>query len=470
MKEESKTYRCRRIMSDIGKPWYPADYGDWISFEEAQALSHGKILWWTWPGLQDEWLQPEQHRYDGPVDKPVFSKEGNMYFGKWEKHETKNWYMWHGFGIYYRHNGEIFIGDWYKGKLCGLGHRLWSPYSDCWNENVKRGSVIQKDGIGKPFLYVGRFVDNWKHDECAAAILKDGTTRVGPWAYNQPVGDWWKDHLVLKATYEVDRLLAFATSSDSAEEVAGQPNTEIEISAQPLKTTSIFAGQVLSNEVHEQQVSVKGTVASSIQVSKADRQQISAEGLGSYASLQPSDFGNSSIPEIEITFAEEYEVLDINYDQEQVSALADWLMVAVVGNGADPHEMETYARELWKLGLHSEALIQDTCSTFDVICWRWMKPYHRKVLLQWVQKNCAGNQFQRQLTWITEWLSNAVIGYNADPLEMGYYARKLFVRGHHSISSIQEKVKSEDIDSFDWMKPMHKRLFLSRYKHVRAAV
>lgn len=428
-------------MSDVGKPWYPADYGDWITFEDAQARSHGNILWWTWPGRQEEWLQPVQHRSDGPIDKPVFSKEGNMYFGKWEKHETDNLYMWHGFGIYYRYNGEIFIGDWYKGKLCGLGHRLWSPYSDCWKADVKRGSVIQKDGIGKPFLYVGRYIDNWKHDNCAAAILKDGTARVGPWAYNQPIGDWWKDHLILKATYDVDRLLAFAKTSDQSE-TEDQTSTGREHSTEdPVKSTAILVDRV----------------------NQTDK-------LGRYASLQPSDFGNSSMPEIEITFLNEHGFSDSSYDEEQISALAEWLTDSVIGNGASPEEMYEYALELWRMGLHSTELIKTTCSTFDVICWRWMKPYHRKTLLEWVQRNCAENQFQRQLTWITEWLSNTVIGYDADPLEMGYYARKFFVRGHHSISSIQEKIKSEDVASFDWMKPMHKRLFLSRYQHHRTAV
>ncbi len=447
-------------MSDIGKPWYPANYGDWLSFEEAQKQSHGGISWWCWPGREDEWLAPEQHRPDGPLDKPVFAKAGHMYFGKWEKHETEDWYMWHGFGIYYRSNGEIFIGDWYKGKLCGLGHRLWSPYAEGWMENVKQGSVIQENGVGKPFLYVGRFVDNWKHDKAATAILKDGTTRVGPWEYNQPVGDWWKDHLVLKKTYEVDRLLAFAAKSDMEE------TDEADLASPSLKAKSILVGNLLSNEGDERQISV--AEAKEMSVKDLDQQQMpKLKQLGRYSRLQPSDFPRPSSPEIEITFTEKYEIPNLVYDKEQVAALTEWLTISVVGNGADLCEMERYARELWVMGLHSETLIKKTCSTFDVICWRWMKPYHRKVLLRWVQINCADNQFQSQLNWITEWLADSVIGYDADPLEMGYYARKLFVRGHHSIAAIQEKVKSEDVDSFDWMKPVHKRLFLSRYKHSR---
>ena len=64
---------------------------------------------------------------------------------------------------------------------------------------------------GLPFIYIGRYKDYHRDDPHARVILKDGTTRIGPWKNNGPVGDWWEDHAKRTTTpEELAKLLSFA--------------------------------------------------------------------------------------------------------------------------------------------------------------------------------------------------------------------------------------------------------------------
>jgi hypothetical protein len=150
-----------------------------------------------------------------------------------------------------------------------------------------------------------------------------------------------------------------------------------------------------------------------------------------------------------------------SYNMQQLSALVNWLMVDVIGSNPSQDEMEQYARHLLDLGLHSSLMITSTCTTADAANFSWMKPFHRRCFVLWAHKNCE-NYYQRQLVSITTWLQFEVIGNDADIMEMGYYARKLVSVGFHSVKMILAVCTYEDVDAFEWMKPVHKRLFLMR--------
>jgi hypothetical protein len=150
-----------------------------------------------------------------------------------------------------------------------------------------------------------------------------------------------------------------------------------------------------------------------------------------------------------------------SYNMQQLSALVNWLMVDVIGSNPSQDEMEQYARHLLDLGLHSSLMITSTCTTADAANFSWMKPFHRRCFVLWAHKNCE-NYYQRQLVSITTWLQFEVIGNDADIMEMGYYARKLVSVGFHSVKMILALCTYDDVDAFDWMKPVHKRLFLMR--------
>ena len=175
-------------MPTSSSAWFPASAGSWMTYEEAREHSCGSVEWWKCKSVEGNRVEMRQHRSDGPEDRPIWSSDdGKMYLGGWVKHETKDEYHWHGFGVYCRRDGRLFIGTWDQGKLEGLAMRLWLPASTHWIRNNRGSSVIvsqpaeDKPSFGLPFIYVGNFTSNWKNDPKAIVILKDGTTRIGPW-------------------------------------------------------------------------------------------------------------------------------------------------------------------------------------------------------------------------------------------------------------------------------------------------
>ena len=177
--------------------------GHWLTLSEAKNQSSGNTEWWKIEGCNGKSVSPRQHRPGAPEFRPVWmSESGTMYIGKWKNNE------WHGFGVCHRPDGRVIVGNRKKGVLTGLVVRTWVASSPKWKANEDENSPIQsrakddetrKTKVGRPFIYIGKYNHLGKCDKRATVILKDGTTRVGPWDDNNPVGDWW-DHKVGKIT------------------------------------------------------------------------------------------------------------------------------------------------------------------------------------------------------------------------------------------------------------------------------
>jgi len=60
------------------------------------------------------------------------------------------------------------------------------------------------------------------------------------------------------------------------------------------------------------------------------------------------------------------------------------------------------------------------------------------------------------------WLSTTAIGLSPIPQEMNDYALELLDLGFHSVPVIQQWCTASDVDSWTWMKTIHKRLFLAQ--------
>jgi hypothetical protein len=171
----------------------------WITLEEARENSHGKVEWWKIEGLNGEVVQEKQHLPGGPVDRPVrLGENGQMNIGGCKKLLLDIPYQRHKLAVRCLANGRVIVGHCEDGKFSGPGKRLWLPSSYVWENNTYSKSVIKASPsnkkIGLPFIYLGNFKQNKKDDKHATVILKDGTTRIGPWKHNKPVGDWWEDH------------------------------------------------------------------------------------------------------------------------------------------------------------------------------------------------------------------------------------------------------------------------------------
>lgn len=184
----------------------------WISLEDAKSFSYGNVEWWKCEGPGGESVDERQHQPDGPSDRPVWvDGNGWMYLGGWKKNE------YHGFGVLYFPNGRIFSGNFEHNRCSGYAKLIWLPLSPTWMRNEQDRSVIQyrsNDGgkerlVPVPYIYIGYFKNSQRCDERAKVILKDGTTRIGPFNADQPIGDWWDEHEKAQTSpEELKKLLA----------------------------------------------------------------------------------------------------------------------------------------------------------------------------------------------------------------------------------------------------------------------
>jgi hypothetical protein len=148
---------------------------------------------------------------------------GDMYLGEWQCDKKKKLQVEHGFGATYNRRpekckGKVYIGHWVAGLCRGMGKSFWLRSAPSWTNNKFPASEIkQRDPSGKevsrPYLYIGGYVRNKKADPNGMALLKDVTSRTGPWRQGLPVGDWWEEH----------RSVASAIPTASGEESQERP-------------------------------------------------------------------------------------------------------------------------------------------------------------------------------------------------------------------------------------------------------
>lgn len=141
-------------------------------------------------------IPERQHCPTGPARYPVFQYgTGAMYLGGYDASESRS-----GLGAFLDVDGHLQIGHWNDDELCGPGIHLWIAESPTWKENLYGDASSSEIALGErglPFIYIGEFKKGFMHDRNATVILKDGTTRIGPWEEGMPLGDWWNDHTPL---------------------------------------------------------------------------------------------------------------------------------------------------------------------------------------------------------------------------------------------------------------------------------
>jgi hypothetical protein len=298
----------------------------WITLEEARERSDGKVEWRKFEGLNGEVVQAKQHHPDGPEDRPVrLYKGGRMYLGGWKKLPLENTYKRHGFGVFCFANGRVGVGHRELGNFSGPGKLLWLPSSRVWENNNDSNSAIKtrpnNKETGLPLIYLGNYKDGYMDDKRATVLLKDGTTRIGPWKRGRPVGDWWEDHE--KSTTGPEKLAKLLSIGKQAQ-VSGEESASINAPTQE-----------------------NGEVEEVVAYNKKKRRQ------DQISSIQ----------------------------QDQVSSLTKWLTEEAIGYHADPDLMEKYAQEFVAEGLHSVQMIQDKCTPQDIESFQWMKRFHKRQLI-----------------------------------------------------------------------------------------
>lgn len=151
--------------------------------------------------------------------------------------------------------------------------------------------------------------------------------------------------------------------------------------------------------------------------------------------------------------------------RKQLADLTKWLTEEVIGFNADPTEMEQYAIKFLERGLHSVAMLEELCTPADIARWTWMREFHKRRFITWFNKldkvNVGGDE---RLLALSEWLQKEIIMYDPDKLEMGLYAQRFVDMGYHSVKMIEALCTPGEVESWVWMKSVHKRLFLANAK------
>jgi len=190
----------------------------WITVAEARELVPEGYAWMRAPG------PTRDCQHSAARDRPVFLYEnGDMYLGAWKefgaffpKAKPSGW------GAYCSQSESISVGAWAKGMLHGPACLWWIPTAPVWLLNREDASCIKVDGVGVPFIYIGEYKKDRKNDPTATVILKDGTTRLGPWKDDKFVGkDWFLEHRKrpTKTAEEMEALLKFGFVEDEDNKV-----------------------------------------------------------------------------------------------------------------------------------------------------------------------------------------------------------------------------------------------------------
>ncbi|GAX17047.1 hypothetical protein FisN_5Hh432 [Fistulifera solaris] len=453
-----------------------------VSFEQARDLAFGREEWWKCTGRYGERIDEEQLLSDQKIARqPVRYKHNRrsekgrstMYVGGWRDGDC------HGFGVYYFEEGYVIAGTRAKNNL-NPAKLVWLSSSPCWINNNWPSSVIRareedcdlddEEPTGLPFMYLGSFVNGLMEDDHAAVILKDGTTRIGPWKAGNPVGDWWEDH---EERYTTLEDLATLQSFGS---VASDPSNEIKAIKQKLfakesaftairdspTTTTVCSGSYRDSptlqRIDEHRAAQPVVVTPTERTNLSSMKKISISDLPECTEndCSISDFGRSlatDVPgkvfhhESTLSFLDQNSGIldDKTSAQEITNNICNWLSDDVIGTDADPVDIYKYATKFQEDGFHSVEMIQRSCTLDDIA--GWMKKAHIRVFIE--------KAFVHR-SEVTTWLSKTVIP-NADIVEVEVYRQQFFDEGLNSVDAIKTMCTPQDIEGFTWMKKFHRR-------------
>jgi len=433
--------------------------GWFISLDEAQLYVVGNEAWWNNANVKNVISIPSSM-----TAMPIWMyRNGDMYLGEWNYCRENKRFVEHGVGATYIHNpskfrGIIYVGGWKKGLFSGAARAFWLESSPTWIRNELGDTGVRqetRDGklVGRPYSYVGRYVDNVETDERAVVSLKDGTTRIGPWANGKPIGDSWKDYELLSVTPPRSR----PTPPDCRTEKRGPTITPTKkrkqspvmtsrerkngkfctASARPCRDSADQQSLQETNERnHEMSVQQAEMAASEEEdaekVIETDHRARSCRDSAGQQSLQ------------EATDRETHErnkETSIQHVETTASKEEDGKKVIETYQGARPSRDSADQQTTEH---NQEMLIQQVEST---------------ALKEEDEENGVETDQDREEE-ITMWLIT-VIGYNPSTKLMREYAKQFMNLGLHSSQMISDLLPANRVSTFEWMKEFHRVQFLS---------
>jgi len=401
--------------------------GWWISFKDAKEKCCGKEEWWKHQGYEGLEITPAHYPARNPVnpaDRPVWLFEnGDMYLGQWKYSTQHECPVEHGLGITYNNyptkcKGLVCIGEWRKGHVHGMANSFWLESSPTWRNNLFPASAIrQKERnktISRPFNYLGPYNMSSRSGPGAIATLKDGTQHIGTWQEHAPVGDWWTDHRLSRASSSAPtnsqghstsvarrprRGRLASNNSDSDEQHNSEEEEPLEEGKQLDRIQGRFKRSVptspgISEHDDGRKRAARPSVVTSIHrneclESAATRNRCRPLDLRSFDETRGAPRArNAEIEEIDsrqdIDAAGPTQINASIEDRDEDSRVLEivvWLMNDVIGFGYnDTNEAKAYARQIVAFGAHSVPMIVECLTSSDVEGFEWMKPLHQRRL------------------------------------------------------------------------------------------
>ena len=369
--------------------------GWWIDPAEALKYHARQEQWWGPAAV------PAQSDSTGPPEKPVWLFEnGNMYLGSWitlrttHKDNRPSIILEDGFGITYHHDTQQATEDWYHhGQVVAAEDKKEVPTTTTTTKPHNGG------GFGRA-LWSRAAPKLWRKRKPKAdsSTTETTTDTVGVVQYDKK-----RRRKEVVITNEDDDKHPPVEESKTQTTLADDDDAA-------RKTT--VAALIATLREHE-----TGTDSSSRSPAKKKRKKDHEEtrpdhhtttrpgGAGKIlTTAAPPGGGGAPVvrpPDDEIepttrrraTGGATSSVLTAtapvpvhnDEDGNVWDVLARWLTHDAIGYGAEPMEMQRYAKQLiTREGCHSLAFIHTYCDDLDVDGWTWMKPMHKKAMKHWL--------------------------------------------------------------------------------------
>jgi hypothetical protein len=426
--------------------------GWWISFKEAKERCCGNEAWWTHKGYQGLEITPAHYA----ADKPVWLFEnGDMYLGQWRHSRQHGWPVEHGLGITYNNypvkcRGLVCIGEWRKGHIHGMAKSFWLESSRTWRKNEFPASAVrQEEGnktISRPFIYVGPYNMSYRSGRAAIVTLKDGTQRKGPWQEHAPVGDWWTDHRLSKASSST-----ITSSQGSSTSVARRPRNVQDDAGSD--SDSDPDGQVRKSKrrKHDAHMSFGASKVGDRKRPPADPPADGMRGLSHPEHNNSEEVEPHDVQQQDMNHCKGSAPISPDINGGRKRAARPSVVTSTHRNeGLESAAMRNRRRlldeRLVSQARNAEIEDSDTSQNVDAA-----GPTQINTSVE--DRDEDGRVFE-----ISRWLMVDVIGFDYDNNdEAESYARHIIAFGAHSVHMIIACLTSSDVEGFEWMKPLHRR-------------
>ena len=428
--------------------------GWWIDHKEAKEYARQEE-WWKATLSDGTHVLEQQYDQTGPNDKPFWLfKNGDMYLGPWTKDDDGN-ITEEGLGITYNNrpkhvDGKCYLGHFKQGMCHGFGRSFWVTASPIWKNNHLPGSEItataapgKKRTKGLPYEYVGRYTKNIKDDAHATVTLKDGTKKSGAWKHGKPIvcTSWWQDHRDEEqdnhdensVVTEADSIAVAATTAEKARE-------------EEEETTAVIATAAGTAREEEEETTKKPA--------PVETGKVAAVPAATTTTKETLKHNRECEPRVAAVEKKQHHAKAASSRKKESKQTATTEVASAQAKSKRERRSTAGTQNKKKEQAVKKAKLEHTCEDE-----RKREPIVKQEEEEDEDEDNEDLDGSDKILNIARILERDAIGCGAARSEMTMYAKNLVTIGCHSIEFIRLHCEDQDVDGWDWMKPMHRKAF-----------